>query len=660
MSAEALLRQLGCYNKDYPEADEGKEADATFVRDRLPQESLRHLHEGIKKYQLTYKLKVRSYQAKHPNVEMPRAGEYNYFRQQFIRFMAEKDESILGQYLADPSRRDTNPESATIKMVDFLGKEGRELYRLALEEEMNSPEYMNAVFRASTTHFEGEKWAQRPVVIVAGPSGSGKSFAAKAAVEKANQFLPKIDGDQSGNDVVAVDGGVAREVSQIRKLAIQVANNKGYTGISDLHSQSGVLNGVKDRIQEAVLSTNNVGVVIPETFSQFFSKQSLLARVDALVNTKLIFSRVDGQNPSIFQKIVAFMGSRRAWKTSGFEAKKTLDLNDTELAESKAYGAGGFRFGQIGSLLAELWVKTFSKDKLYMTIINDLSLMKEIPAHSNNWVEANQGDKGAILVSQKAFEQWQAQRPSQRERLQDFIKDLKLPAEIKTSGEVSLANARETIRKKIISMQDQLSAKENSPELILMLNDKIDNLQGVLDKISELDTGNKAAILNLKEEISVLITSMEAQGQFPLFSQTKNALETVVSALDKISIHLVMADQNTNEDIKEACKEIASIIETGSFVEPGIPFKRQIYPNLFGLVDALKKGTTDLQALQLIARKGVDTNASTLDRNPSMASTQINNRLKLFETICKANTLEEACNAIREQFSEASPEAGLG
>ncbi|KTD48765.1 hypothetical protein Lrub_1116 [Legionella rubrilucens] len=372
-----------------------------FVSSRLNQEAQAELYRGVPP------------DSHHPLAPPNDEGYHDpqYFRKKLIAHIAAIEAGKEPSYKGDAHKRAVDPASATISMQDFLGKEGVKLYRLALEEELNSREYRNALFHASTDHYPGEKWAERPAIIVSGPSASGKTVATQAAVAQAARFLPKEKPlDYSGNDVVAIDGGKAREVSQIRKLVIQAANHKGFSGIKDLHKQSAILEKAKDSMREAVMKSD-LGFVIPETFSSwsipFHKIHDLMKRIDALPGTKQLFSRVVGEEPSMFQKIVNFMGNRRAWKRSGFEEQLDLDLNERRISESKAYGAGGFSFGVKGSEKAETWFKRHSKDKLSMTITNDLMLVREHPPDSDHWQKAEPGEPGVELVSQRVFHYWQ-------------------------------------------------------------------------------------------------------------------------------------------------------------------------------------------------------------------------------------------------------------
>ena len=216
---------------------------------------------------------------------------------------------------------------------------------------MYSKEYRDAVFNESTRFVPGYKWQTTPVIIIGGPSASGKSYATTEVIKQVD-LLAKIENDNSGNHITSVDGGVCREVSQMRKLAIRAANIKGYSGIEDLHRQSEVLENAKKCIKKAALEDNKFGLIIPETYSAWmnpFGKEKEFMLEITKSNRQLIFSKVIGENPEKFQEVVRHMGTRRAWLTEGFEDIE-LDLNSREnLAESKAYGPTGFTFGKKGS-----------------------------------------------------------------------------------------------------------------------------------------------------------------------------------------------------------------------------------------------------------------------------------------------------------------------
>ncbi|RUR07413.1 hypothetical protein [Legionella sp. km772] len=382
-----LEKQLGNYSS-YGKAFGASQTGQAFVNARLDEGARKHLYEGIEAYQNRHFALMVDYCNKF-KLPIPDDSP-DFFRKQFIEFCARKD---FTDFAGDKGKRKTKPETATQSLEELFGKQGAALYKLALAEERHTKEYMNAVFQESTSHSEGNKWSTRPVIIVAGPSACGKSTAANAAIEQAKSALPTDPEDFSGNDIVAADGGVAREVSQMRKLAIQLAVEHGYSGINDLHNKSNVLGDVKDCILEAAYATDNLGVVIPETFSHAKTSTSMFARIDQLKNTTPIWIRVTGENKSIFsalldkittsfREVVAYMGSRRAFKTSGFKDEKPederedtrydLNISKDEIPESKAYGGFlSFMGGWFGSWKAEQNFKKHYQDGITFTLVND-------------------------------------------------------------------------------------------------------------------------------------------------------------------------------------------------------------------------------------------------------------------------------------------------
>lgn len=550
--ATKLVSQIGQYFR--PEKDVENVSDAEFVATRFTDQGQQELYLGIDKYHHEYAEKIKNYQTAHPTAPNNTSDNKQYFRQELVNYIERLNESDKGNFQGKAEDRAANPEKATVTMTDFLGPEGTELYRLALEEEMNSKEYMDAVVRNSTEHYDGQKWTQRPVVIVGGPSASGKTFAANAAVQKADQFLPKDPNNNSGNDVVAVDGGKAREVSQMRKLVIQAANNKGFSGISDLHSQSKVLESVKDRVRNSVFKTPSLGVVIPETFSSYinpFSKNTLLQQVIDLPNTKPVFCRVDGENPSIFRKVVGFMGSRRAWKTSGFDSKAELDLNNTNIAESKAYGAGGFNPGKWGSIRAENWFKRHCNDNLTILIKNDLLLKKESPAGSQNWIDAQQGEKGSILVAKRVFDTWQTMQnelsPEQRKsnegiNLPEFSKAVSsslAPPLMETSCEIELQIAKSAITRSLENRTKE-QQKQKDPVKAEQMSANNQQLKSLASNLSLLKQNqiNKKDIDTVLAQVGKQFNGLNDAGFFNKDKKTKDAIEKAMTSYRNISIAL--------------------------------------------------------------------------------------------------------------------------
>src|SRR5690606_20026580 len=91
--------------------------------------------------------------------------------------------------------------------------------------------------------------------------------AIKAVSDLFEQDLNAAD-NMAGNFVTASDGGILRELSQIRNLVIEAATAKGYTGISDLQKKTQkYLDPIKNKVRKAALASDDLGVAIPETFA---------------------------------------------------------------------------------------------------------------------------------------------------------------------------------------------------------------------------------------------------------------------------------------------------------------------------------------------------------------------------------------------------------
>ncbi|MBL7481293.1 hypothetical protein [Legionella bononiensis] len=106
-----------------------------------------------------------------------------------------------------------------------------------------------------------------------------------------------------------------------------------------------------------------------------------------------------------------------------------------------------------------------------------------------------------------------------------------------------------------------------------------------------------------------------------------------------------------NSSIKDPYLELLSIVNSGFFIEPGIRFKEQFYPNLKALVKALEN-KDELIDLQYIALKGIEKNNEVKEQHPKRDHTQNNYRLILFESICNAQSLEEAVDDIKSKFPQ--------
>lgn len=414
----SLQESVGIYSGDLFHVHN----QAKFVHDRLQAGGETELYKGLNEYQLKHQEEVASYKINNQGKVFVTADDSKFFRLQFVAYVEqindERENQAYKKYEEECRRNGINPSeeafdkyreeypvAASVSLEEFLGPEGKELYSLALEEEANSKEFMNALFTKSTKKVGGEAWAQRPVVIVAGPSSSGKSTAVTMVLKLANKFIPKIKGQKAENYAVIVDGGIAREVSQMRKLVIEAATNQGFTGVKDIQTFKAPLDAAKDRVAAAAFSSTKLGIIIPETFADPTQANpfyiSLLNRIDTLKNTVPIFCRVEGENPGTFAKVVSYLGNVRCWKTKDFGTKEPLDLNAVKVKENKPYSDVGYNRGSSYALEVENQFQKRYPGKPCIVVINDMIF---IDLKTNKEVE----EKGAhtLSVSRRVYEEW--------------------------------------------------------------------------------------------------------------------------------------------------------------------------------------------------------------------------------------------------------------
>ncbi|MHB1220848.1 MAG: hypothetical protein ACYC0J_02520 [Gammaproteobacteria bacterium] len=512
---QTLVSQVGRYAPAEPA--EGNPLKETALTTRLSKHatSKQALMKGTSIYQLQHRTKTKEFKnqfGKKFNLTDLSVDDSQFFRKALVQLICEI-EADPNKPQFNPDLRSSQPEKATIALEAFLGKAGAKLYQLALEEEMHSAEYRLAVLSESTSHFEGKKWKDRPAIIVAGPSGCGKSVAAKQAIQNASAFLTKIDDDTSGNYVTAADGGVARETSQMRKLVIQAANNKGYAGVSNLHQHSkDILGKMKHRVLACVKEMPDIGIVIPETFAKWnipIVNKKARTLMPGLEDTALlVFARVKGSDPDNFQHVVGHMGLTRAWKTSGFE-HKPLDMNNKkDMKESKKYGASGFKHGVNGSKEAERWFIKNRPHNIILSITNDLILLK--PSTGNpGWQRATSGDAGIIIVSERTYQYWEKIKngdlknvPAEAKAAWDaFLSEKKqepnpeqfsrlLPSEIKTASEAKLNSILEQLAERIEQLEEKATADKENQNLIQVIT----TISGIQQTLSQIDLRDKKIV----------------------------------------------------------------------------------------------------------------------------------------------------------------------
>lgn len=377
----ALKAQLGNYDShinsegilvktDIPkEKAEEQTQLKTIITDSLSDNCSKSLYDGINEYQIQHQKQIEQL---YPGTKISDERKKTFFREQFIQFLEKS--SLPKASIFQEAKRLSSPTSATTSIKHFLGKEGVKLFKLAMKEELHSKEFRDAVYFNSSTLVKGEEWQQKPVHFIGGSSSSGKTYIAQKLIPDILKDLGLSDEKNGpGNLMVQVDGGIIRSTSQIRKLLVQISQNQGFTGIDDL--QDYVPKGfskLKEKIRQTVLdSEKKVGLIIPETFSFGLgytldpNDVNMVEQAAKKQDTKLFFTRLgpdQTENMSTFERInkgdkhremVQFCGEKRAFKSSNFHKKPSIDLNCTDIEESKKYNSQSYNKGHDCSRLME-------------------------------------------------------------------------------------------------------------------------------------------------------------------------------------------------------------------------------------------------------------------------------------------------------------------
>ncbi len=312
---------------------------------------------------------------------------------------------------------DKEPSTDPIKLKKLLGKEGLKLYKRAIQEEYQSREFRKAVFIASTKHFKGPSWKDKMILWIGGPSASGKSFARDGLVQMASHQMEK-NADDKGNYVVSVDGGVEREVSEVRQLLLQVALSKGYQGIKDLDKQTKFKNKnnkskkIKSYIEKAAKKRRDLHMAIPATFTNLTIGR--IRAYSAMDNVQQIFSRIVGGKTQAeharFRKTVERLGNERAWYRGVFG--KILFNNRRIGCESKKYSkknfADGVRCSGFARHIYRLCQSIYGKKILDYTTTNDLVFLRNVD-NLGVWESSEptyNGNDPVVRISERGMKTW--------------------------------------------------------------------------------------------------------------------------------------------------------------------------------------------------------------------------------------------------------------
>ncbi len=269
----------------------------------------------------------------------------------------------------------------TITLKKLLGKDVFKLYKKAVKEERNSKEFIRAVFIASSEALDKNPCGDKKVVMyVGGPSAAGKSFTRKAFFKELTDLKKGESIPPRESFLVSVDGGIDRELSQIRQIVLQLAVAMGYLGIQDLHKHTKT--SVKKRVQKAAMAGgNNYHMAIPATFISGLAKfKKQMKALTADPNIFQVYAEVRSDHSSKswwqahieFQQTILYNGNSRAWMDPKKPYKGEIRMNNRNIGcESKEYERKYFESGIIMSKQAKKFFRSNSKNDKAIIMSNE-------------------------------------------------------------------------------------------------------------------------------------------------------------------------------------------------------------------------------------------------------------------------------------------------
>lgn len=298
-------------------------------------------------------------------------------------------------------------------LTDIFGNDPHlfELYQAAVKEEKNSKAFRNAVFMKATQKQEVNPCpGQKMVMYVAGPSAAGKSFLQGHFVEQVKNER-NHEGTKSATPTytVSVDGGIDREMCQMRQMVLQAALSKGYAGIEDLHEHTDT--SVKSQVQKAAMKAgDNFHVVIPATFiSGLLNLTKMMLKLGRDDNIYQVFAEVTAADDSdsaleSFRKTVLYNGESRAYLDDKEGYKGGVKMNNRDLpCESKKYPRKYFDPGVSFSKQGKNLFKRFANSERSLILSNKSDNM-----HVNENGEQVTSNPTVKHVTQRAVNLWKA------------------------------------------------------------------------------------------------------------------------------------------------------------------------------------------------------------------------------------------------------------
>lgn len=416
------------YKEAKIEREEKEKARLVNLKDRLGPQGLAQLYEGTSPVEST----------------TARTRFLNYYHKRMEELKSE------GGFEQNADK--------TVSLENFLGKEGFKLYKQAIREENRSKAFREAVFLKATKHYDGPKLDQPIDLVITGASSTGKTYGTEKLVEQILAEKTKGKTGNEGNDVVSIDGGIERELSQIRQIALEGALQVGYKGIQDLHKHSKL--NVKKQVKNAVQNAeqkDTFSVAIPETCVSRRSLKAILPNFNP-ATTIVAYVHADKTQTEI-------SGNRRAWRSLKDGLYKKLGFNRNDMGcESKEYEGLWF---QLGAKLSRM-VLGEAKEAGCQTFVinNEIVFVKPDERNACRWAVCTEDSPDAIRLNRVDFDWWKSAGSSywQDNPLREWLANPDKPKGGLIITKMETTSVKATLEDGISRAREKMHAHRNKEE----------------------------------------------------------------------------------------------------------------------------------------------------------------------------------------------------
>lgn len=302
------------------------------------------------------------------------------------------------------------------------GYDLKTLYKEAIQEERNSKAYKNAVFLRSVEVYDGGDFGDKQkVIIISGGSGSGKTSVrpdivqmvtgAQKSTDASPVDLSLVNGAQRNADadpaklsedqhlVVTVDGGIEREVSQVRDLMNETSLKLGFGGVDDLEDfTTGATTGEKlKKTIENAANHKGLHLAIPTTTPTKELKKYMREGTDV--------SYVIVENT---EEVVSVLSRRRAFATIGTPIPKEGDKKpESKKPGYKVVYLFCTLLARYGAYEYAKKQKELKKEPIIIKVKKGLLLVKrKESANGPSFIPCSKRDPKCIVMTQAQLDAW--------------------------------------------------------------------------------------------------------------------------------------------------------------------------------------------------------------------------------------------------------------